>query len=328
MRTRLLPVLLVLLGAGCSNAGEDLGLPPLATGTARFNVFLDRDGTGTLTGFDTSFGGARIALFMRGGIDTFRVGNTASDGEANFTDLPLGRYSFAIVPASLGDTLPVTFFAQGEFDLRADVLAGVGSSLVSYATLDLEAARQAQAGRPVFIHGVVSSPLQFFSDSGMFLTSGGSYLRITGASHRPGRTGNNIGDSVVVFGRTGTDAGQPVLLNGVVLTLGTQMAPTPVDVSVAEVMTARGGELDAALVRVDHAAIGDTATVGGQFTVWIVDTLTPADTARVVFDPLLQVNTTGFAIDRGFISRGVLVPDGVGTWFLKPRPVNGEVVLN
>lgn len=323
-----LRALAVALCAACSNAGEDLGLPPLSVGTLNVGVIVDRDGDGTATTLDTVYNGARIALFMRDGIDTFRIMNTNANGVANFTSLPIARYRYALVPSSVGDTLPAVTFGTGEFQIRADTLGGSGTIMVSYATLSIEAARQAQAGRRVFVHGIVTSPLQFFSDSAMFIRSGSRYLRITSARHRPGRTGNNLGDSVVVLGTTGSDAGQPVLLGGEVLTVGVGPAPLPVEVSVGEVRTARGGELDAALVRLSGAKIADTATVGAEWHVWVTDTLAMTDTVRVVFDAVLQVTKPAYAPGRRFISRGVLVPSGAGSWFLKPRPVAGEVILN
>ncbi len=320
--------LAIALLVGCTNAGEDLGLPPLSVGTVTVGVIVDRDGTGTLTSFDTVYNGARIALFMREGIDTFRIMNTNANGLANFTSLPIARYRYALIPSSVGDTLPAVTFGTGEFQIRADTMGGSGTIMVSYATLSIEAARQAQAGHRVFVHGVVTSPLQFFSDSAMFIRSGGRYLRITAAQHRPGRTGNNLGDSVIVLGTTGSDAGQPVLLGGRVLTVGVGPAPTPEEVTVAEVRTARAGALDAALVRLSGAKIADTASVGAEWHVWVTDTLAMTDTARVVFDAVLQVTKPAYAPGRRFTSRGVLVPSGSGTWSLKPRPVAGEVILN
>lgn len=327
MRTRFPAALLCLLAVACSNAGEDLGLPPLSVGGVTVGVIVDRDGSGAPSAFDTVYNGAKIALFMRDGVDTIRIANTNANGIAAFTSLPIGRYRYAVIPSSVGDTLPVIRFGEVEFTIRADSLFGAGTAEVSYATLTLDEARQAPPGRRVFIHGIVTSPLQVFSDSAMFVKSGSRQIRITSAAHRPGRTGNNLGDSVVVLGTTGSDAGQPVLLGGLVLTLGTGPAPVPVDLTVGEAATARGGELDAGLVRMTGGAIADTATVGAEWHVWVTDTLTMNDTTLVVFDALLQVTKSAYVPGRRFTSRGVLIPDGNGSWFLKPRPVSGEVVL-
>lgn len=316
---------LLLALSACSNAGEDLGLPVVNSGTLQVNAFLDRDGTTSLTQFDTVLNGLRIALFNDGGIDTVLVAQTNANGVAGFTSIPIGRYRYRVVPAQLGDTLEVVAGNDVPFYLRADTLNAGASLLVSYPALSLDAARQAAAGRPVFIHGIVTSALQFFADSAMFVTDGTTRLRITSARHRPGRSGNNVGDSVIVFGRTGSDHGQPVLLGGVVLTVGVSAAPAVTDVSVAEIATAQGGALDAALVRVTGATIADTATAGRDFRVLITD---GTDTSLVVLDSLLQAPPASFAPGRGITTRGVLVPDGNGAWFLKPRPVSGEIVLN
>ncbi len=324
---RLLPTVatLVLGLVACSNAGEDLGLPPLGTGTLQVNAFLDRDGTSSLTAFDTILNGIRIGIFADGGIDTVLVAKTNANGLASFTSVPIGRYRYRLMPGALGDTLQPILGNDVPFHVRADSLNGGANLLVSFATLSLDAARQAVAGRPVFVHGVVTSALQFFADSAMFVTDGTTNLRITASHHRPGRNGNNVGDSVIVFGATGSDHGQPVLLNGVVLTVGVSAAPAITDLSVAEIASARGGTLDAALVRVSGATIADTVTTGRDFEVRITD---GTDTARVVLDSLLQAPKLSFAPGRGITARGVLTPDGVGGWYLKPRPVNGEIVLN
>ena len=107
MRPRLLTVLATFAVIGCNNAGEKLGLPELRQGAVAVGVVFDRDGSGGLNNADTVFVGARVALFVEGGIDTFRTATTNADGLAIFEDLPLGRYTYAVVPGSVGDSLPV-----------------------------------------------------------------------------------------------------------------------------------------------------------------------------------------------------------------------------
>ncbi len=321
-----IPTAAMVLGlAACSNAGSDLGLPSLGVGTLQVNALLDRDGTGTVTAFDTVINGLRIAIFDDGGIDTVLVSKTNANGIAGFTSIPIGRYRYRVVAGQLGDTLQAVAGNDVPFHVRADSLNGAAGLLIGYATLSLGDTRAAAPGRPVFIHGIVTSALQFFADSAMFVTDGTTNLRITAAQHRPGRNGNNVGDSVIVFGRTGSDQGQPVLLGGVVLTVGVSQPPAVTDVTVPEIATAQAGALDAALVKVSAATIADTATVGRDFVVRITD---GTDTARVVIDSLFQAPHGNFAPGRGITTRGVLVPDGTGAWFLRPRPVAGEIVLN
>jgi hypothetical protein len=289
-------------------------------------VVLDRDGSGTVTSADTIYAGARVALFVEAGVDTFRTAVSDADGLALFEDLPIGRYRFAVVPGSLGDSLPVITEGSGSLRITAnpDSLGTGATSLVGYSILSVAEARTAAPGRRVFVRGIVSSGLQYFADSSAFL-AGVANIRVTSAAHQPGRSGNNPGDSVSVFGTTGTDAGQPVLVDGLIQTLSEEAAPVATDITVAEVNTARGGELDAALVRVGTAAVGDTATVDGDFHVEIT---ADGATALVVYDSKNTVPKTAFVAGRELEVRGMLVPTGSGTWFLKPRPVNGETVFH
>lgn len=316
----------VLLGlAACSNAGEDLGLPPLAVGSLRVTTLFDRDGTGTLTPFDTSLGAIDIGIFPDGGIDAVQVARGDATGVATFTNVPIGSYRYRLMPGAIGDTLVPVQGNDVAFRVRADSLNGGTGIMIGYPTLTLSEARQAAAGRPVVVRGVVTAGFQSFADSSTFLASGSVSLRITSAEHWPGRNGNNVGDSVIVLGHTGSDNGQPVLLDGKVFTAGVSVAPIVTDVSVAELRTAAGGTLDAALVRVSGATIVDTATVAGAFQVRIAN---GADTALVVIDSQLQANKSIFGPGRGITSRGVLAPDGSGSWYLRPRPLAGEVVVN
>jgi hypothetical protein len=322
MRPRFLPLLALCTVASCDNAGERLGLPELRQGAVIVGVVLDRDGSGTLTSADTSYTGARVALFIEGGVDTFRVATTNAEGLALFEELPIGRYRFAVVPSSVGDSLPVITDGTGSLRITAnpDSLGALETSIVGYPNLTIAEARAAAPGRRAFVRGIVSSALQYFSDSATFLT-GEANIRVTSAEHRPGRTGNNPGDSVIVFGTTGSDAGQPVLLDGLVATVSERSAPVATDVSVAEANTARDGELDAALVRIGTATVGDTVSVEEEFH---VEVAFEADTVLVVYHPNLLPPKAAFAPGRAIAVRGVLVPNGDGTWHLRPRPVAGE----
>ncbi len=316
----------LLLGlAACSNAGEDLGLPPLAVGSIQVTTLFDRDGTGTLTPFDSILGAIDIGIFPDGGIDPVRVERSNANGVVSFTSVPIGSYRYRLMPGALGDTLVPVQGNDVAFRVRADSLNGGAGVMIGYPALTLAEARQAPAGRPVVIRGVVTAGFQSFADSATFLTSGGVNLRVTSAEHWPGRNGNNVGDSVIVLGHTGSDRGQPVLLDGKVYTAGVSAAPLVTDLTVAEVRTAKDGALDAALVRVTGATIADTATVAGAFEVRIAN---GTDTALVLIDSQLQPTKSLFAPGRGITSRGVLVPDGTGAWYLKPRPVTGEIVVN
>lgn len=315
-----------LLG-GCDNAGKDLALPTLRTGAIGVLVYIDRDGTGSLTSFDTTYSGARVALFAPGGIDTVATATSDSVGLAEFDSIPVGRYRFAVVTTSLGDSLPVVkIIGDSTFRLivQPDSIAAGSVALVSRPTLTIAEARSGAPGRKVFVHGKVNSALQFFPDSATYLTDGSKYLRIIPSHHRPGRSGNNLGDSVIVEGTIGVVAGQPVLIDGAILTVGEGAVPVTVDIGVADVAHARGGSLDAAVVSIDSAEITDTATVGAFFEIGIAR---DGDSALVRVDSTLRVPKSAFAPGRGLRVRGVMVPLGDGTWYIRPRPVNGDIEL-
>ncbi|HET9132897.1 MAG TPA: hypothetical protein VFN90_01210 [Gemmatimonadales bacterium] len=326
-RTIPLLALATLAITACENAGESLTYPALGTGEIAVGVILDRDASLSTTQGDTIVRGVRIALLPALGRDTLQIAVSDSQGVARFRDVPIGTYRIRIDREALGDTLPVVAGDTGTIRILAlpDSAGAARSVRVGYQEVTLAEARTLPPGRRVVLRGTVLSALQFFRDSSTYLSGpGGSYLRVTGATHRPGRTGNNLGDSVLVLGTSGTDNGQPVLRGGLVLTLGQKLTPIPLAISIAQAITADGGRLDAALVEVPEATITDTVTVTPDFRVRVA---AGTDTLMVLLDQLLTVQRNQFAPGRRFSGRGVLVPDGAGRWFLKPRPVANEITL-
>ena len=63
------------------------------------------------------------------------------------------------------------------------------------------------------------------------------------------------------------EAGQTVLEDVTVFTLGFGTVPAPETVTTGEAASADGGRLDANLVRLDSARVTDTTTVSGDFEV-------------------------------------------------------------
>jgi hypothetical protein len=321
---------LTALITGCSNAGEDLTLPPLRDGGIVVGLYLDRDGNGTFTPLDTVFRGVRVALLAAGGVDTIQVVISDSTGTALFTPLPIGSYRVVVDRAALGDSIGTVVGDSGTIRLlaRNDSLGASLLVRLSYDEVTIAEARALPAGRRVMIRGIVLSPLQAFRDASMFLRDGTGTLRITAATHRPGRTGNNFGDSVAVLGTTGTSLGQPVLVGGLVSSLGQGTVVTPTAVSVAELRTARGGLLDAAFVLVTGAKITDTATVASDFRVGFLDAADSASRAAALFDSVLQAPPLLFVEGRSITVRGMLVPRGDGTWWIKPRTGSDVTISN
>ncbi len=310
-----------LLLAGCGNAGESLTIPALPEGGIAVSFYLDRDATGTYTTNDTIMGGVRVALLAAGGVDTIQTMLSNATGVAIFGPVPIGRYRVVVDRAALGDTVQVVVGDTGTISILARQDSNTATRLVrlGFEEVTVAQARALPAGRRVIVRGIVLSPMQAFRDSTMFLQDVTGALRITSTRHWPGRTGNNLGDSVAVLGTTGVSLGRPVLLAGRVSSLGERPAPAAQLVTVAEVRTAKGGTLDAALVQVTNAKVVDTATVALDLRVTFSEAADDADRAVALFDQLLQAPAAIFTAGRTITVRGVLVPRGDGTWWIKPR---------
>lgn len=311
----------VLVIAGCGNAGEALVFPAFPNGSVSVGLYLDRDGTGTFSTLDTTFAGVRVALLSAGGVDTLETALSNANGIVTFSPVPVGSYRFVVDRAALGDSIGVVVGDTGVVRILARPDSANASRVVrlGWQEVTVAEARALPVGRRVMVRGIVLAPMQAFRDSSMFLRDGSGFLRITGTRHRPGRTGNNLGDSVTVVGTTGSALAQPVLLDGVVSSLGQGVAPTAEVISVTEARTARGGTLDAALVQVVGAKIVDTASVTPDFRVIFADAANNADRASALFDSLLLAPKSLFQFGLTITVRGVLQPRGDGTWMIRPR---------
>ena len=330
MRASPYPLLLTLLAAAaCTNAGETLTLPSLAAGAIGVAVYFDRDGSLTLTAADTAVSGVRVALLAPSGQDTLRIATTNAAGLAVFDSVPIGSYRIVIDRHALADSVGVVAGDTGLVRLVAqtDSIHSSRAVRLGYTEVSLAAARLLPAGRRVLVRGKVVAPLQDFRDSSAFLVDTSGTLRVTDARPRFGGNGNNIGDSVLVLGTTGQEAGQAVLRDGLFLTYGPGLAPLPQVVTVAEALNAKGGTLDAVLVQLSNVVIKDTITSGPDFIVTVADPATPDVTVNVLLDQLLGAPHGVFAPARTGTFRGVLVPQGDGTWVVKPR-VPLDIILN
>jgi hypothetical protein len=309
----------VALVAACSNAGEKLTYPALPNGALAVAVYLDRDGSQTYTTEDTIFKGARVTLFVAGGQDTITSATTDDDGIAYFNPVPFGTYRVGVDRSLLGDSIAFVAGDTGSFRVVKDSAAPSRLLRLGFPEVTIEQARAMPAGKRVFIRGIVLSPLQAFRDSAAFVWDPTGTIRITKARHRPGRAGNNLGDSVLVLGTTGTDLGQPVLLSGLFGTLGETSPKVAVAVTVEEARGAKGGTLDAALVQITGPVIVDTIPADPDFLVKVAEAGNASNQESVLIDQLIGAPRNVFGIGRTFTVRGVLVPKGDGTWLIKPR---------
>jgi hypothetical protein len=326
----LFPAALAATVASCTNVGSDRGLGLETRQIVRVELYLDRDGTRTVTTFDTAFASARVSLIVQGVGDTLATATSNTAGIAEFLSVPLGRYRLAVNPQSIGDSIRVEAIQDADLrptdEIRVTVADSVTAMLVrlGYPEVSIREIRSLPLGRRVFLRAYVLSGVQSFRDTTSHVADSSGQLRLTRVTLRGGLTGNNPGDSVSILGVTSTRAGQPTLDQALLTRFGQQPAPVPFAVSTETAATAAGGTLDAALAQITGAIITDTATVAPDFRIRVTD---GSDTLSVILDGLLSVPRTVFAPGRSMNVRGVLVPDGLGAWVLKPR-IPGDITLN
>lgn len=314
----------LVLPAACNNAGDDVTFGPFPTGQIGVLVFLDRDGNSVASPADTVFAGARVALLSQRSNDTLATRLTDATGFALFDTLPIGEYRVAIDTLSIGDSIQVAAVDSSNVQLvNGGPAIGVVARL-AFPEVSLKAVRSLASGKRVFVRGIILAGVQSFSDTTSHLADTSGTLRLTEVSLAGGLAGNNPGDSVVVLGRTGVRATQPVLTQSRVIRLATRPAPIPSPVSTATAASANNGLLDAALIQITSALISDTVTVAPNFHVTVSD---GTGNLIVVLDANIPFLRTAFAPGRFMNTRGVLVPDGAGQWRLKPR-VGQDVILN
>lgn len=317
---------LAAIGA-CTNAGEIRTTTSLATGGIAVGFYLDRNGSGVFDAGDTVFAGGRIALLLASGTDTLRVATANAQGVAVFDTVPIGTYRVVVDRHALGDSIGVVAGDTGTIRVAADSLSGSRVIRLGFTEVSIAQARTLPAGKRVFIRGKVVSPLQAFRDSSAFIADTSGAIRITSAVPRTGGGGNNPGDSVLVLGTTGKAQGQGIVQHGVFFSLASGLSPLPQVVTVADARGARGGALDAIFVQLSNVVIVDTIPAAPDFIVKVADPSDSTSTVKVLIDQLLSAPHGAFPIGRTATLRGVLVPQGDGTWMLKPRG-GGDIVIN
>jgi hypothetical protein len=332
MRTFSRALVAVLAGtalAGCDNSGVDLGFGTIKTNVVRATVYLDRDGSHGISAVDTTYSGARVALLQRGTTDTVASVLTDSRGVALLTNVALGEYSVAVSPVGLGDSVLVAAIDTSivlpstnkpTIDIKVSLQRDTTDVLVrlSYPELNIRQARNAVPGKRVFIRGIVLAGIQSFADRTTHIADTTDLaIRLTGVTLKGGIVSNPPGDSVTVLGLTGSLLGQPSVVQAAITRLAARPAPIPLSVSTFEAATAKGGTLDANLVRITNALISDTGSISPDYKVVVSD---GTGSVTIVLDgDILNFNLNAFVPGRHVNARGVLVPDGAGGWTLKPR---------
>ena len=318
--------LILLAGAaGCGNAGSDLGFNASSTSAVTVGIYLDRDGSRTPTvPLDTVFANVRVALLALGSGDTLRTAVSNVTGLARFDGVPVGQYRVTVVPSSIGDSIEVAAIDSSIIRLEATDTNTFVLVRLGYPEFTISAVRALPPGRRVFIRGIILAGVQSFRDTTSHVSDNTGQIRLTGVALLGGILGNNPGDSVSVLGTTSTRAGQPTLDQAAITRFGTRPPPVPLPVSTATAATAAGGVLDAGLVQITGAIISDTATIAPDFRITASDGTGPL---RIIIDGNLGIPKSIFLPGFSVAMRGVLVPDGLGGWTLKPRN-GGDIVIN
>lgn len=301
----------------CDNAGADRTLGIVASGSFRGSIFFDVNGSGTRDAADVPFVGARVALLSALGGDTIALATTGEGGAFNVSAVPVGSYVVAVDPASVGDSLEVVVGGTGTatlFPSDSIVVAGV----VRYPLHTSDEVRAGVLGARVFVTGIALHRVATYSDTILHVVDTSGAIRATRVRPSP----VVAGDSVRVLGRIAERDGQRTLDDVTVFIVGSALIPTAETMTTALAATANAGASDAALVRVLDAEIMDTATVAGSLRLTVDDGSGPLivlldRAADASFRPPFAPGE--WDAGRRFDFLGLLVPDGLGSWALRPR---------
>lgn len=324
-------LLFVVMAVGSCEFATDVELQEIqGTGYLFGQAYLDLNGTGAADAGDGPLRSALVILTSPGSGEIALETTTDTLGGFTFAAVPVGTYRIGLDSMVLGDSLdaigPSASFTVEVGDTTAFTIGA------SFPLLTLEEVRTATAGRRVFTTGVALNARLASTDGTVHLldTTDVAYLRAIDVT-LPG-SNIQVGDSLRLLGRTGTDNGQPVLSSVTPFVLQRGLAlPPPVDATTGSAATADGGALDAALVRIRLAEISDTSTApNGDFHFWAND---GSDSLEVVFKWFRGISSAAIRPDtvvRINRATGLLTPydDGTGTvrWRLLPRS-GSEVVL-
>jgi hypothetical protein len=307
----------LFVAAACSTGERLVSIP--GQGFVGGLVYLDRDGNREPGGPDQALQGVGVRLVVAGTLDTVARATSDANGGFVFGAVPVGRYTVVVPTAAVfGDSMQVVRIDTADVSLGVSDTSQVNVS-VSFPSYTVAEARARPLGEKIFVQGLALNNSTTFGDSTVHLRDTSDAILVTGT--RGPLVAN--GDSVRFLGKTGARNGQPVIENGQATILQIVGLPVAVRLTTAEAATANAGLADAELVRtVDGTIADDTTTVNGDYQFTVDDGSGPV---LVVFDEDAGLTRTPYV--RGVVidATGVLVPDGLGAWRLKPRS-NSDLV--
>ena len=302
--------------AACPNAGESRVLSIPGTGLVGGVVYLDADGNRQAGGPDNGLPNVRVRLVVAGTRDTVARANSDANGTFVLGSVPVGRYT-VVVPGEVafGDTVSIVRIDTADVSLNPDDTVQVQVA-VSFPAVTIAEARQLPLGTKVFVEGVALNSLPTFGDTTVHIVDTTGTLRVTNVRGPLVA----LGDSVRFLGKLAARDGQPVLDGAQAIVLVTGPGRPAETVSTAVAATADGGRLDAALVKVVNGTIEAITDTLVDYVFTVDDGSGPL---TVVFDRDASLTHTGYVPGKVIDATGVLVPDGLGAWRLKPRTNTG-----
>lgn len=248
--------------AACGGTSVDTPVVD-ARGTVAGVVFLDVDGSGTLSGGDVGVAGIPIRARSPNGEQSLATDVTAADGSFRLLDVPVGSVLTEVDPVILGDSLEVVSDAAVTVAAGDTAYAPVGVTYPLYEIADL---RSLPAGRSIFTAGVVLNGPGEAPGGAFHIEAGGRALRVLA---RPDQTAA-VGDSVRVQGRTASDLGQTALRDARIFRVDPFSRAVLADgVTASAARTADVGRLDADLVELISGTVVevDATSEGTRLTV-------------------------------------------------------------
>ncbi len=299
---------------GCENSGSDRVLGIEATGDVVGFVYFDNNANREADAGDGTVGGVEIALLARGSRDAIASASSDDLGVFSFAGVPVDVYRVVVDTTTVGDSAIVARIDAMEITVAPDDTVEIEVA-ISFPVLSVVEALALPLGEKTFVVGLALNSRATFGDSTLHVADTSGTLRAV----RVGPAAVFPGDSVRLRGTVAARDGRVVLdLDGrppAVLSIGELPRPDTLTTGVA--VTANGGLLDAAFVRVNSARITDTVTVGDDFVVTIDDgtgALEVGLDGDIIFPP------EPFLVPGGHLRvSGLLIHFGGGTWRLKPR---------
>ncbi len=253
-------LLLAILSAGCEGADDGFLLSVEGRASVEGVAFLDLNRDGVRGAGETPLAGLRIAVVQTGSRDTLALVTSMEQGGFLARDLPAGTYQIAVPEGGvLGDSLQVTGIAPERVQLPVGGTAQVDVG-VSFPVRTIRETLRAPMGTRSYVEGTVLNQRGSLPDNRVHVWDGDRAIRVLDVGTFP----HAPGDTVRILGRVGLEEDRVVLTSGQGFRVGgSETAPSPLIVTSQEARAARGGGLDAALVRVENASVTDVRTADG-----------------------------------------------------------------